>query len=192
MQNAHGLSDKQQRFVDEYLIDFNATAAAKRAGYSPKSAKQVGARNMTKAAIRELIDAAKAKLTAGSQLTAKRVLEQIAKIAFVELGGYVDDKGQLDLVRFARENPAALEQWETEQTTSGTGKRSSTTTRNKARVHDSLEALRDLGRYFKLFQTDVKPGDVPKGATPAAPKAIHEYSDEDLLKMIADGQRRKR
>lgn len=42
------LTAKQQRFCDEYLIDLNATQAAIRAGYSKKTAKQIGQQNLTK------------------------------------------------------------------------------------------------------------------------------------------------
>lgn len=45
------LTDKQQRFCDEYLIDLNATQAAIRAGYSEKTAKEQGARLLTNANI---------------------------------------------------------------------------------------------------------------------------------------------
>lgn len=47
------LTAKQKRFCDEYLIDLNATQAAIRAGYSKKTAKQIGQQNLTKVAIRE-------------------------------------------------------------------------------------------------------------------------------------------
>ena len=50
------LTAKQQRFCDEYLIDLNATQAAIRAGYSAKTAKVIGAENLTKPSIREYID----------------------------------------------------------------------------------------------------------------------------------------
>jgi phage terminase small subunit len=56
-----GLTAKQERFVEEYLIDFNAAAAAVRAGYSKKTARFIGAENLTKpniqAAIQEQIKA---------------------------------------------------------------------------------------------------------------------------------------
>jgi len=55
------LSPKQRRFVEEYLIDLNATQAAIRAGYSPDSARSIGCENLTKpdieAAIAELVAA---------------------------------------------------------------------------------------------------------------------------------------
>lgn len=51
-----GLTDKQKRFCEEYLIDCNATQAAIRAGYSERSAKAIGAENLSKPAIRAYID----------------------------------------------------------------------------------------------------------------------------------------
>lgn len=50
------LAEKQKRFVEEYLIDLNATQAAIRAGYSPDSAKEIGSENLTKPNIRARID----------------------------------------------------------------------------------------------------------------------------------------
>ena len=42
------MTKKQKRFVEEYLIDLNATQAAIRAGYSPDTAKSIGSENLTK------------------------------------------------------------------------------------------------------------------------------------------------
>lgn len=50
------LTAKQQRFCDEYLIDLNATQAAIRAGYSKKTAKQIGQKNLTKVDLKEYIE----------------------------------------------------------------------------------------------------------------------------------------
>lgn len=49
------LTAKQQRFCDEYLLDLNATQAAIRAGYSKKTAKQIGQQNLTKLDLKEYI-----------------------------------------------------------------------------------------------------------------------------------------
>jgi phage terminase small subunit len=49
------LTAKQQRFVDEYLIDLNATQAAIRAGYSAKTAGQIGEQNLKKLEIQQAI-----------------------------------------------------------------------------------------------------------------------------------------
>lgn len=50
------MTAKQKRFCDEYLIDLNATQAAIRAGYSKKTAKQIGQENLTKLVIKEYIE----------------------------------------------------------------------------------------------------------------------------------------
>lgn len=51
------MTAKQQRFCDEYIISLNATDAAKKAGYSAKTARQAGAENLTKPVIKEYIKA---------------------------------------------------------------------------------------------------------------------------------------
>lgn len=51
-----GLTDKQKRFCDEYLIDLNAAQAAIRAGYSERTARKIGQENLTKPDIRQYID----------------------------------------------------------------------------------------------------------------------------------------
>ena len=52
---AKKLTKKQQLFVDEYLIDLNATQAAIRAGYSVESARDIGCENLTKPNIQQAI-----------------------------------------------------------------------------------------------------------------------------------------
>ncbi|CCQ72407.1 terminase small subunit [Magnetospira sp. QH-2] len=47
------LSPKQQRFVEEYLLDLNATQAAVRAGYSERTARQIGSENLSKPDIQQ-------------------------------------------------------------------------------------------------------------------------------------------
>lgn len=51
-----GMTEKQKRFCDEYLIDLNATQAAIRAGYSEKTARAIGAENLTKPNIKAYIE----------------------------------------------------------------------------------------------------------------------------------------
>ena len=55
MAKTSGLTDKQQRFVDEYLVDLNASAAARRAGYSEKTAGHIAKKLVTKSSIAQAI-----------------------------------------------------------------------------------------------------------------------------------------
>lgn len=77
----NGLSLKQSAFVREYMIDLNASAAARRAGYSPKTAFRSGQQNMQKAAVRSAIDAEMAARAARNEISADFVLESIKRIA---------------------------------------------------------------------------------------------------------------
>ena len=69
------MTPKQQRFVQEYQIDWNATAAAKRAGYSEKAAKEQGYENLTKPHIKQAIATAQAELSARVCITQEEVLQ---------------------------------------------------------------------------------------------------------------------
>jgi phage terminase small subunit len=71
------LTPKQERFVDEYLIDLNATQAAIRAGYSKKTAHVIGPENLGKPAIAAAVARAQADRTERTNITQDYVLESI-------------------------------------------------------------------------------------------------------------------
>ena len=71
------LTDKQQRFVDEYLVDFNATQAAIRSGYSEKTARAIGAENLTKPDIAKAIQNAMTHKKQRTELDADFVIKSL-------------------------------------------------------------------------------------------------------------------
>lgn len=75
------LTPKQARFVDEYLIDLNATQAATRAGYSGKTANEQGARLLANASVTAAITARQAERSERTEITQDRVLEELWAIA---------------------------------------------------------------------------------------------------------------
>ena len=79
------LTPKQRIFVAEYLKDLNATQAAIRAGYSEKSAHDIGAQLLGKTHVKAAIDAAKEKRAEKLEITAERVLAEIANMAFYDV-----------------------------------------------------------------------------------------------------------
>jgi len=74
------LTAKQATFIQEYLIDLNATQAAIRAGYSEKTAKVVGYENLTKPYIAEAVQAAMDKRAEKTEITQVTVLHNIEKL----------------------------------------------------------------------------------------------------------------
>ena len=75
------MTDKQQRFIDEYMIDLNATQAAIRAGYSPKTAEVIGNQLLKKTLVSNEILKRKAKLSSVANWTAADVLKRLARLA---------------------------------------------------------------------------------------------------------------
>ncbi len=74
------LNPKQSRFVEEYLVDLNATQAAIRAGYSEKTAYATGSENLRKPQIQAAIQIAQAERSARTQITVDKVLTDIELI----------------------------------------------------------------------------------------------------------------
>lgn len=74
------LNERQQRFVEEYLIDLNATAAAQRAGYSAKTAYSIGGRLLNHVEIQEALQVGKAKRAARTSITKEYLVTKIADV----------------------------------------------------------------------------------------------------------------
>jgi hypothetical protein len=79
-----GLTEKQQRFVAEYLVDLNATQAAIRAGYSADTAGSIGHENLQKPEIVLAIAEARKAQQERTQITADRVVMELGLIAFAD------------------------------------------------------------------------------------------------------------
>lgn len=75
------LTPKQQRFVEEYLIDLNATQAAIRAGYSEKTAQEQSSRLLSNVMVQEAVQKAKNKLSERTELTVDMVVQGLLKEA---------------------------------------------------------------------------------------------------------------
>lgn len=73
------LTPKQERFVEEYLIDLNASAAARRAGYSEKSARDIGQQLIAKTHIQEAIAAKRSERSERTGITADEVVQMIVR-----------------------------------------------------------------------------------------------------------------
>lgn len=92
------LRGKQQRFVDEYLIDLNATQAALRAGYSEKTAYSIGQRLLKNVEIQAAISHAMVARSERTAISQDRVLEELAVVDFSNVKHYkIDDEGNLTL-----------------------------------------------------------------------------------------------
>jgi len=94
--NGNGiLTSKQARFVEEYLVDLNATQAAIRAGYSKKTAHVIGIENFGKPKIAEAIQKRRDELQAKTEMDQNWVLERYKRLVDYDLSDFFDDDGNL-------------------------------------------------------------------------------------------------
>ncbi|MDP9572400.1 UNVERIFIED_ORG: phage terminase small subunit [Agrobacterium larrymoorei] len=89
------LSEKQSRFVEEYLKDLNATKAAIRAGYSEKTAHSQGPRLLENVGIATAIEKAKAQRSERTQIDADWLLKRLADEAVADIADLYDENGGL-------------------------------------------------------------------------------------------------
>jgi len=96
------LTPKQIIFCKEYLVDFNATRAAKAAGYSKKTAQRMGSENLSKPLIQERILKEIKAREYRTEITADRVLQEIALLGFSDIAHYVEigEDGQITTKTF--------------------------------------------------------------------------------------------
>jgi phage terminase small subunit len=89
------LTPKQQRFVENYLLDLNATQAAIRAGYSARTANQQGSRLLENEDVRKAIDAGKEKRSEKTETDAAWVLKRLVAEAEADLADLYTEAGDL-------------------------------------------------------------------------------------------------
>ena len=157
-----GLTDKQQAFVEEYLIDLNATQAAIRAGYSEKTAQQIGSENLSKPVIQEAIREKQQERSERTQITADKVLKELALLGFANMEDYIRVTGEgdpfIDLSDLTREQAAAISEVAVDDYTEGRGEDARDVRKVRLKFHDKRGALVDIGKHLGMFTkgNDVK------------------------------------
>jgi len=144
---ARELTPKQKMFVAEYLVDLNATQAAIRAGYSPRTAKSIGQRLLTFVDVQAAIQEAMKNREKRTLVTADMVVAELAKMGFSNIGKYAKWSG----------DSVSLEPSEAlgEDELACVAEVSQTATQNgnsvKFKLHDKKGALELLGRHLGMF-----------------------------------------
>lgn len=146
------LTKKQKRFVEEYLVDLNATQAAIRAGYSPDTAREIGCENLTKPNIKKAIDKAMAELSRRTGVTQDRIIRELAKIAFLNPADVIDVETAQVLDTVAREDMACIQSVK-HKCSDGEDYSSS---EHEVRFYDKQKALELLGKHLGMFKDKVE------------------------------------
>lgn len=146
------LTEKQKRFVEEYLIDLNATQAAIRAGYSPNTAKDIGCENLAKPNIRACIDKEIAERSKRTGINQDRVIRELARLAFVNANDVIDMEEATLKDGATEDDTAAITsvKVKTIPTKEGEG------IEREIKLTDKLKALELLGKHLGMFKDKVE------------------------------------
>lgn len=171
------LNAREARFCAEYLIDANGTQAAIRAGYAPKAAGQQAADILKRPRVREYLEKLGAEQKKRLEVTADRILQEIAKVGLADPSRYliVGEDGELraDFSRMTPYDLAAVSSVEFEfpkvsaaakKAKAGKGRRSGPATKvdlpiarvSRIKTWDKMAALNMLGRSQGVF-SDLPP-----------------------------------
>jgi phage terminase small subunit len=185
-----GLNHRQRRFVQEYLVDLNATQAAIRAGYSKDSAREIGSENLSKPAISAAIEAAQAERLSRVELTGDMVIAELRKIGFANMQDYMgsteDGDPFLDFSALTRDQAAALQEVTVDEYVEGRGEESRAVKRVKFKLADKRAALVDLGKHLKLFVE--RHEHTGKDGGPIETKNVNALTDEQLASIASTGR----
>lgn len=143
MTDLSGLTQKQALFCLEYLKDLNATQAALRAGYSPKTAQRTGSENLSKPLIKDFIENEIAKRSKRLRANADSVLEELAKLAFADLSDVARWSGTTILLKDVDDLPPEVTSAISEISTGPKGSL-------RVKLHSKTQAIALLGRYLGM------------------------------------------
>jgi phage terminase small subunit len=146
------LTKKQKLFCEEYLIDLNATQAAIRAGYSVNSAREIGSENLTKPDIRAYIDKALAERSKRTGINADRVIQELAKIALLNITDVVNSDDATIKGNANREDTAAILSVKVKTIPTENGE----IVEREVKMNDKIKALELLGKHLGMFKDKVE------------------------------------
>lgn len=158
------LTPKQQRFVEEYLIDLNASAALKRAGYKSKNPDVDGHQLLVKPSIQKAVQEAMDARSKRTEITADKVLQELAHIAFDDIKNYLSFRtevveGDYDINgEPTKEYRQIIEMRNSDDIDTRNVSEVSFSPKDgfKFKLYDKQKALVDLGRHLKLFTEKVE------------------------------------
>nr|CAJ1762460.1 terminase small subunit [uncultured phage] len=144
------MTKKQKLFVEEYLIDLNATQAAIRAGYSPDTAQEQSSRLLSNVMIKSAVDKAMAERSRRTGINQDRVLLELAKIGFAKITDVVDPETAQIKPDAKEEDLACIQSIKIKPNEFGTER--------EVKMYDKKAALVDIGRHLGMWndKLDIK------------------------------------
>ena len=149
------LNDRQELFCKEYLISLNATDAARKAGYSEKTANEQAARMLTNTNIQEYLQTLQKARSERLEITADRVMLEVARLAFSDIRKLFNTDGTIKKIHELDDDTAAiLSSIETEYRTEGNGEAATSIITKKVKLWDKSKNLEALMKHLGMYEKD--------------------------------------
>lgn len=145
------LTSKQELFVEEYLIDLNATQAAIRAGYSPKTANEQGSRMLANVSIRARIDIEMAERSKRTGINADRVLQELGRLGFINACDVIDTDTVTVKSDAVRDDTAAIASVKMKIVPTRYGD----IIEREIKLHDKNKSLEMIGKHLGLLSDNI-------------------------------------
>ena len=171
------LTARQNRFIEEFLIDLNATQAAIRAGYSAKTAEVTASRLLRIVKVQAAIADAKANRSARTEITQDMVVKDLALVAFANIGDYMSWTNS-DVVINNSDSLTGDQLKAVAEVTKIAGRDGGSTV--KFKLHDKLDALDKLAKHLGMFvQRQEIVGDKDAPLTVSIAQLAREAREDD-------------
>lgn len=182
---AETLTPLQEQFCREYLIDLNASKAAERAGYTQKSS-QAGYETLKRRNVQKRIQELMDERSKRTEITADRVLCELARVAFLDLSEAYDDNGNLLNIKAMPEDVRrAISGIKVFDEFDGTGnERFKIGEVREVKTNDKIKALQAIGQHLKMF-TQKHEHSGPDGK-PIETKNVSSMSAQEMEKRIEE------
>ena len=139
------MTDKQARFCEEYMIDLNATQAAIRAGYSPKTAQEQSARLLSNVMVQNRLAQLQAEQSRRTGVSADRVVRELATIAFANASDLIDPETASVKLDASRDDLAAIQSIKVKSF-------GEDGLEHEVKLADKLRALDLLGKHLGMYK----------------------------------------
>ena len=156
LQNITFVTDKEEIFCNQYILDCNGSAAAVRAGYSENASRQQAYELLKKEYIQDRISELQEARAKRTEITQDRVLQEYAKIAFFDIRKLVDDNGCVLPIGDLDDNTAgAIAGIEVQQSKESAGDETfSEGVTIKVKISDKRAALDSISKMQGYFEKD--------------------------------------
>jgi len=159
MSKKRDLTEKQYIFCKEYLIDYNATRAAIKAGYSEKTADSQSSRMLRNVKVKTFIDNQTAKRANKLDVTKDMIVQELAKIAFHDIRKMYDDKGMLiSIPELDDDTAATIASFKSRKENQG---QDDYDIIDEYKRYDKIKTLELLGKHLGMFsESKDRPSDI--------------------------------